>query len=137
MTAHPDIAENSADLESTCNQIPEGIAREIESWRRAIENAQGANARDLLSRAAVDLWHVSRVNRGVHPESTALVNQEVADTLNYLAEVARVDPDDAQFIFSLAKDEQQIDSGRHANGHNIIDEPPPPNGASSTVRCTS
>jgi hypothetical protein len=37
----PDSGENGADLESIHDQIREAVAREIESGRRTIENAQG------------------------------------------------------------------------------------------------
>jgi hypothetical protein len=127
MTVHLDIAKNGADFESVHNEIPEAIARDLASWRRTIENARDENARDLLWRAAVDLFRASTINKSVHPETVAVVNQEIADSLNYMADVGGVDPDDAQFIFSQAKEEQHSNSDKHTNGHSIIDEPPPPN----------
>jgi hypothetical protein len=125
MTVSPNSGENGADLESIATQIPEAIDLDLESWRRTIENAQGANARDLLHRAAGDLWRASKVNESVHPESVTVVNQAIADSLNYMAEVAGLDPDEAQLIFTEAKHEQQTGSGKHSSGHNIGDEPPP------------
>src|SRR5271154_5973360 len=125
MTAHLDIAENGANFESVHNEIPEAIARDLASWRRTIENARDENARDLLWRAAVDLFRASAINKSVNPESVAVVNQEIADWLHYMANVSGVDPDDAQLIFFQAKEEPLSALGQHTNGHNIIEEPPP------------
>ena len=128
MTEHLDFSEGVSDLEGIFNPIPEAIARDLASWRRTIENARDENALDLLRRAAADLFRAGKINKSVHPESVAVVNQEIVDCLHYMADVAGVDPDDAQLIFSQAKEEPLSRLDKHTNGHNIIDEPPPPKG---------
>ena len=100
-----DAVDNSDS--DTSRQIPEAIDVTLESWRRVFENSRDENGRELLRYAAEDLWRAAETNKLVHPESVDAVFQEIAETLHYLAEVAHVDPDDAQLIFEQAKTESR------------------------------
>lgn len=78
------------------------VADAIASWRRVFAKRKGANARDLLRNAAGELFATLQVDRTVHPESHAVARQEAVDALCDLAELAGIEPDDAQFILSEA-----------------------------------
>jgi putative DNA primase/helicase len=90
---------------SALPEVPHAIAEEIASWRRVMGQAPPANTRKILKLAARALWAALKVNKTEHPETATFAQQEVVDALHDLAVTANVDPDDAQLIFSQAKDE--------------------------------
>jgi RecA-family ATPase len=82
-------------------EIPAAVGDEIASWRRIIGGRKpGVDAKDLLRNAARDLWTTLQVDRTVHPDSHAVVRQETIDALQEMAQLASIDNDDAQAIFT-------------------------------------
>jgi RecA-family ATPase len=76
------------------------VADEIASWRRVFANRKsGVDARDLLRKAAADLWETLEINKSVYPDSQCVARQEVVDALQDMAESSGIGPDDAQRIF--------------------------------------
>jgi RecA-family ATPase len=82
-------------------QIPAPVADEIASWRRVFAARQnGVDPRDLLRKAAGDLWQILEADKTVHPETNGIARQDVVDALHDMAESAAIPPDDAQVIFA-------------------------------------
>jgi RecA-family ATPase len=109
-------------LEDT-DEVPAAIAESIVSWGRVMRTARDENARDLLRKAAVDLFESRRVNKTVWPRSDGPVTHAIADSLLAWAEAVGIEPDDAQSIFAQAVRDQPRENG---NGHAL--EPPPVTG---------
>src|SRR5262245_62934656 len=80
-------------------EIPTAVADAIASWRRVFAGRNGADARDLLRKAAADLWETLEIDRTVHPDSHIVARQESVDALAEMAELGGIGPDDAQAIF--------------------------------------
>ena len=86
-------------------EISIAVAEEIDSWRRVFAaRKDNANARDLLRKAATDLWQILDIDNTVHPELNGAARQEVVDASQDMADSAAIAPDDAQLIFTEAKD---------------------------------
>jgi hypothetical protein len=81
-------------------EISAALADSIASWRRVFVGRNGADARDLLRKAAADLWEALEIDRTVHPEWHAAARQEIVDALQDMAQIGGIEPDDAQFIFT-------------------------------------
>jgi hypothetical protein len=82
-------------------EISVPVADEIASWRRIFEGRKdGVDARNLLRKAAADLWAVLEIDKTVHPRSNATTRQAVVDALFEVAEFSGIAPDDAQSIFA-------------------------------------
>ncbi len=60
-------------------EISAAVAESIASWRRIFAGRNGADARDLLRKAAADLWETLEIDRTVHPEGHTVARQEVVD----------------------------------------------------------
>jgi hypothetical protein len=58
-------------------RLPDRRAR----WHRVFANRNGADPRDLLRKASVDLWKTLEVSGTVHPESKDIARQVVVATL--------------------------------------------------------
>jgi hypothetical protein len=83
-------------------EISAAVAESIASWRRIFAGRNGADARDLLRKAAADLWETLEIDRTVHPEGHTVARQEVVDALQGMAEFGGIGSDDAQQIFAAA-----------------------------------
>ena len=84
-TAEPEISVPVADC--------------IASWRRVfVGRKNGVDVRDLLRRAAGELWQMLEIDRTAHPESHIIARQDAVDALQELAESSGIGTDDAQFI---------------------------------------
>jgi len=77
-------------------EISAAVAESIASWRRIFAGRNGADARDLLRKAAADLWETLEINRTVHPEGHTVARQEVVDALQGMAEFGGIGSDDAR-----------------------------------------
>ena len=93
-------------------EISAAVAESIASWRRIFAGRNGADARDLLRKAAADLWETLEIDRTVHPDSHTVARQETVDALQGMAEVGGIEPDDAQLIFA-----ESFNGKGKANGH--------------------
>ena len=76
------------------------VAESIASWHRVFCGRNGADPRDLLRNAAVDLWQTLEIDRTVHPELHPIKRQAVVDALWEMAQSAGIEADDAQLIFA-------------------------------------
>jgi putative DNA primase/helicase len=76
------------------------LAESIASWHRVFCGRNGADPRDLLRKAAADLWQTLEIDRTVHPETCLIKRQAVVDALQEMADGAGIGPDDAQLIFA-------------------------------------
>ena len=83
-------------------EISIAVTDAIASWRRIFDGRNGADARDLLRKAAADLYETIEVNKTVHPEAHHAARQAVIDALQGMAEFGGIGPDDAQQIFAAA-----------------------------------
>jgi AAA domain len=82
-------------------EISIAVADEIVSWRRIFAARKNSvDARDLLRRAAADLWQTLEIDKTVHPESNGVAFQDAVDALHDMAEGSGIEPDDAQRIFA-------------------------------------
>jgi AAA domain-containing protein len=88
------------------HEIPYLVAEAIASWRRTIHRSRPENSTTLLERAAVELWRLAKAGNDSH------VHQAVVDALQEMADFAGIDPDEAQLIFTAAKD-APADRPRH------------------------
>jgi RecA-family ATPase len=86
------------DGESFDFEIPYAIEMGLQSWRRIVHASHAEDMRDHLKRAAVELLRAAKISfdGGVH--------QYVIDQLQQLADAVGMDADDAQSIFTSAKD---------------------------------
>ena len=100
-------------------EIPAAVVDSIASWRRTVSGTSPDIAGVVLRNAAVDLFNTRRINKSVYPETDTAVNQEIADSLDDMAVMAGIDPDDAQRIFADA-----AHAATSANGFASKREPP-------------
>jgi putative DNA primase/helicase len=84
-------------------ELPTAIADEIASWRRVFGTARRENGRDLLRRAAADLWQALAINKTMYPDNAAPAQQAAVDALHDFAVLMGVGEDDAQLIIVDAK----------------------------------
>jgi putative DNA primase/helicase len=98
-------------------EISPAIALSIASWRRiAIGRQPTVSAGDLLREAAVDMFRALLVDRTVHPALCGLTHQAVVDALDDMAVLGDIDPDQAQLIIALAKEQAETPRPNGANG---------------------
>ena len=102
-------------------ELPAALAEEIASWGRVFGTASPESARDLLRRAAREIWRIVAIANTVDPESGTIAQQAAMDALHDFAVIGGIDDDDAQLIFADAKNARQNDeaatSARPVNGH--------------------
>ena len=88
------------------HEIPIAVADEIASWFSVV-GASPRNGRDidLLRRAAVELWKTSKISHTSLNGGAVIVQQEIVDALQRMAEHIGISADDAQLIIARAKED--------------------------------
>ena len=107
------------------HDIPASVAAEITSWRSVFAMAAPEHSRDLLRRAAIDLWRTVAVCRTEEPDRGATAQQAVVDALHDFAMIGGIDDDDAQFIIAKAKGQSLVPSRSSADEAAADDTTPP------------
>jgi AAA domain len=117
MSAH--YPNRQSETPWTDAEISAPVADEIASWRRVFAaRRNGVDARDLLRRAAAELWQVLEIDKTAHPESHGVARQDAIDALQEMAESSGIGPDDAQLIFaeSFKSPASNGDAREHKSG---------------------
>jgi len=97
---------NLAGTETSEPEISAALADLIASWRRVFHQTTPAHGRDLLRRAANELWAALTIDATMYPaeDARALARQAAVDGLSEFAEFVGIAPDDAQQIMVEARD---------------------------------
>jgi RecA-family ATPase len=107
-------------------EIPDLIVQSIASWRRTVGEAKPDAVRDVLRNAAGDLLRTRQVSKTFHPETDAIVGQEVFDSLAEMADLAGIAPDDAQQIMvEAARAAKSVQAPAHNSANGSVTLPKP------------